>query len=161
MNAMKKENENIFSLAERQKQSFLILLLLLLQFETQKHEKSTIILLVARESFEEIPLSSSKSIFFRFRFALFIVEAKAHATSILCSSLHVSCRCLQQEQTFFNSNERDCIICNVECTRVQCFFRCFCFCLLKNLFFSFLFFLSRAFHRLFMEFYFPCKIGDA
>lgn len=63
-------------------------------------------------------------------------------------------------RAFFNSNERDCIISSVECTRVQCFFRCFVFVLFVKLLSFFPHFFSPSllsvflahFIGLFMEF---------
>lgn len=116
-----------------------------------------------------IPTTSSYKInSFRFRFMFFAVEAKAHARRISYASRSMfrAARFFQQpEHFFFNSNERDCIICAMwNALEFNAFFGAFVFVMLQ-LFFFFPFLSSRNFHRLFMDFFFlyifPCKIGDA
>lgn len=96
---------------------------------------------------------SIKSILFNSASSLYDIAAKAHARCIACISLHVSCRFFTA-RAFFNSNERDCIISSVECTRVQCFFRLFLFCLFNFFsFFSSFHSLSLSFSRISSTFY--------
>lgn len=106
-----------------------------------------------------IPTTSSYKInSFRFRF-MFCRRSRGESTcsaNFLCISLHVSCRALfpSARALFFNSNERDCIICAMwNALEFNAFFGAFVFVMLQLFFFFLSFPLIAQFPSTFYGFF--------